>query len=88
MFVAIKEDAHIHIDRIDMDGSIQSLIHMVEYGLTGDEIILHFDTITRLLYFTDYKNGIIDSVSEDGDYYMNYNLKNLLKYQQLIILNY
>ncbi|XP_025205329.1 vitellogenin receptor [Melanaphis sacchari] len=66
MFIAMKEDSHIHIDRIDMDGSIQSLVHIVEYGLIGDEIILHFDLITRLLYFTDYKNGIIDSVSEDG----------------------
>jgi len=80
MFVAMKEDAHIHIDRIDMDGSIQSLVHMVEYGLTGDEIILHFDMITRLLYFTDFKNGIIDSVSEDGDYNINYNSYNLLNY--------
>jgi hypothetical protein len=78
MFVAMKEDSHIHIDRIDMDGSIQSLVHMVEYGLTGDEIILHFDMITRLLYFTDYKNGIIDSVSEDGDYNINYNPYELL----------
>jgi len=78
MFVAMKEDSHIHIDRIDMDGSIQSLVHMVEYGLTGDEIILHFDMITRLLYFTDYKNGIIDSVSEDGDYNINFNPYELL----------
>jgi len=74
MFVAMKEDSHIHIDRIDMDGSIQSLVHMVEYGLTGDEITLHFDIITRLLYFTDHKNGIIDSVSEDGKYNINHNL--------------
>jgi len=72
MFIAMKEDSHIHIDRIDMDGSIQSIVHMVEYGLTGDEIALHFDMITRVLYFTDYKNGIIDSVSEDGEF----NIKN------------
>jgi len=78
MFVAMKEDSHIHIDRIDMDGSIQSLVHMVEYGLTGDEIVLHFDMITRMLYFTDYKNGIIDSVSEDGTYKINYNPYKLL----------
>jgi len=78
MFVAMKEDSHIHIDRIDMDGSIQSLVHMVEYGLTGDEIALHFDMITRLLYFTDYKNGIIDSVSEDGEYNINHNSYKLL----------
>lgn len=73
MFVAMQEDSHIHIDRIDMDGNIQSLVHVVEYGLTGDEIVLHFDMITRTLYFTNYKNGLIDSVSEDGEYNLNYN---------------
>jgi len=66
MFVAMKDGSHIHIDRINMDGSIKSLIHVVELGLTADEIALHFDTSTRRLYFTDLKNSIIDSVSEDG----------------------
>jgi len=65
MFVAMKDGSHIHIDRIDMDGSIKSLIHVVELGLS-DEITLHFDISTRRLYFTDFKNGIIDSVNEDG----------------------
>jgi len=66
MFVAMKDGSHIHIDRIDMDGSIKSLIHVVEFGLTADEITLHFDMSTRRLYFTDLKNSIIGSVSEDG----------------------
>lgn len=66
MFVAMKDGFHIHIDRINMDGSITSLVHIVEFGLTANTIILHFDIITRRLYFTDLKNGIIDSVSEDG----------------------
>lgn len=66
MFVAMKDGFHIHIDRINMDGSITSLVHIVEFGLTANSIILHFDMITRRLYFTDLKNGIIDSVSEDG----------------------
>lgn len=66
MFVAMKDGFHIHIDRINMDGSITSLVHIVEFGLTANSIVLHFDMITRRLYFTDLKNGIIDSVSEDG----------------------
>lgn len=66
MFVAMKDSSHIHIDRIDMDGNVKSLIHVVELGLTADEIVLHFDMSTRQLYFTDLKNGIIDSVNEDG----------------------
>lgn len=66
MFVAMKDGFHTHIDRINMDGSITSLVHIVEFGLTANSIVLHFDIITRRLYFTDLKNGIIDSVSEDG----------------------
>jgi len=66
MFVAMKDGSRIHIDRIDMDGSITSLVHVVEFGLTADTIILHFDMNSRRLYFSDLKNGMIDSVSEDG----------------------
>lgn len=66
MFVAMKDNSHIHIDRIDMDGNIKSLVHVVEFGLMSDEIILHFDVITRRLYFTDFKNDVIDSVNENG----------------------
>lgn len=64
----MKDGSRIHIDRLDMDGNIKSLVHVVEFGLTADEIILHFDINTRRLYFADLKNGIIDSVSEDGKY--------------------
>lgn len=64
----MKDGSHIHIDRIDMDGSITSLVHVVEFGLTADTIILHFDINTRRLYFADLKNNMIDSVSEDGYY--------------------
>lgn len=68
MFVAMKDSSHIHIDRIDMDGNIKSLVHFVEFGLVSDEIVLHFDMVTRRLYFTDLKNDVIDSVGEDGYY--------------------
>lgn len=66
MFVAIKDGSRIHIDRVDMDGNIKSLVHIVELGLQANEIVLHFDMITRRLYFTDHKNGVIDSVNENG----------------------
>jgi len=66
MFVAMKDGSRIHIDRINMDGNINSLVHIVEFGLIEEKIVLHFDMITRRLYFSDLKNGIIDSVSEDG----------------------
>lgn len=66
MFVAMKDGYHIHIDRIDMDGNIKSLIHIVEFELIADEIFLHFDMLTRRLYFTDLKTGTISSVSENG----------------------
>lgn len=68
MYVAMKYGSHIHIDRIDMDGNIMSLVHVVEYGIIADEIVLYFDLITRRLYFTDVKNDLIDSVNEDGLY--------------------
>lgn len=66
MFVAMKDGSRIHIDRVGMDGNIKSLIHVIEFGLLADEIVLHFDMITRRLYFTDLKNGVIDSVNENG----------------------
>lgn len=68
MFVAMKDGSRIHIDRIDMDGNIMSLVHVVKYGIIANEIVLHFDKITRRLYFTDVKNDLIDSVYEDGLY--------------------
>lgn len=67
MFVAMKDGSRIHINRIDMDGNIKSLVHIVEFGLTEDSIALHFDTSSRRLYFNDLKNGIIDSVNENGN---------------------
>lgn len=66
MFVAMKNGYHIHIDKMDMDGNIKSQAHIVEFGLIADEIFLHFDILTRRLYFTDLKTGIINSVSENG----------------------
>lgn len=66
MYVAMNDGSHIHIDRIDMDGNIMSLVHVVEYGIIADEIVLYFDLITRRLYFTDVKNDLIDSVNEYG----------------------
>lgn len=66
MFVAMKDGYHVHIDKINMDGSITSLVHVVEFGLVADEIVLYFDIDTRRLYFSDVKNDIINSVSEDG----------------------
>ncbi|VVC34061.1 Hypothetical protein CINCED_3A006126 [Cinara cedri] len=66
MFVAMKDGSRIHIDKFDMDGNIMSLVHVVEYGIIADEIVLHFDLITRRLYFNDIKNDLIDSVDEDG----------------------
>lgn len=68
MFVAMKDGSHVHIDRINMDGTIKSLIHFVEFGLVAENIVLHFDTFTKRLYFTDLKNDIIDSVNQDGMY--------------------
>lgn len=62
----MKDNSRIHIDRIDMDGNIKSLVHMVEFGLMDDETVLHFDMVTRRLYFTDKKNNEINSVAEDG----------------------
>lgn len=62
----MKDNSRIHIDRIEMDGNIKSLVHVVEFGLMEDEIVLHFDMDTRRLYFTDNKNNEINSVSEDG----------------------
>lgn len=67
MFVATKYDYRIvHIDKIDMDGNINSLVHTLEFSLMADEIFLHFDMLTRRLYFTDLKKGVIDSVNENG----------------------
>ncbi|XP_050548200.1 putative vitellogenin receptor [Daktulosphaira vitifoliae] len=69
MFVAMKDGSHLHIDRINMDGNVKTLVHSVEVGLLEQEIILHFDTASRRLYFTYFQNGIIESVNQDGKIY-------------------
>ncbi|XP_050441147.1 vitellogenin receptor [Adelges cooleyi] len=66
MFVAMKSESHLHIDRIHMDGYVKSHEHIVEMGLMGEEMVLHFDMTARRLYFTDFRNGIIESVNQDG----------------------
>lgn len=66
MFVAMKDSSHNHINRINMDGNIKSLVHIVEYSLTAEDIVLHFDMVMRRLYFTDLKNDVIHSVNQDG----------------------
>lgn len=80
MFVAMKDGSHVHIDKINMDGSITSLVHVVEFGLMADEIVLYFDMDTRRLYFSDVKNDLINSVSENGSiiymFIYNFNFEN------------
>lgn len=62
----MKDSSYIHIDRIDMDGNVKSLVHIVEFGLVADEITFHFDMSSRRLYFSDLTNGVINSVNENG----------------------
>lgn len=66
MFVAFSHDHHIHIDRIRMDGSLQHRSHVVEDGLLGPHVTLHYDEDMERVFWADTFTGHIESTDVQG----------------------
>nr|WPW46124.1 vitellogenin receptor [Diaphorina citri] len=66
MFVAFSHKHHIHIDRIRMDGSLQQRTHVIEDGLVGPHIVMHYDEDLERVFWADAFTGAIESTDSQG----------------------
>lgn len=66
MFVIAKAHDHLHIDRINMDGSLSTLTHMTSLKLQGPDVALHYDSDSRRVYWADHSAGLIESTDTNG----------------------
>uniref|UniRef100_A0A8D8WN38 Vitellogenin receptor n=1 Tax=Cacopsylla melanoneura TaxID=428564 RepID=A0A8D8WN38_9HEMI len=66
MFVAFSHKHTIHIDRIRMDGSLQHRTHVIEDGLLGPHISLHYDEDLGRVFWADSFTGVIESTDLEG----------------------
>ncbi|CAH0386096.1 unnamed protein product [Bemisia tabaci] len=67
MFVIAKAHDHLHIDRINMDGSLSTLTHMTSLKLQGPDVALHYDSDSRRVYWADHSAGLIESTDTNGN---------------------
>ncbi|KAK9497166.1 hypothetical protein O3M35_004534 [Rhynocoris fuscipes] len=70
MYIAVHQNGKSCIDRVSIDGSLESRIHMLPGLVTGTRVSLIYQTNLHRLFFTD-SSGKIASTDKDGhDYHI------------------